>query len=122
MKRVLLADNSKSYRNVLRQLAEKAQFEIVGEAEDGIDAVEKYKALQPDLVIMDVDLPTVNGIQALKAMKQDDANASVIIITSNDDTDNIRMASYLGAKAYLLKCFSKERIIETITNLKGRGQ
>lgn len=119
LKKILIVDDSKLYRNMVKLLLEKSNCEVVGEAEDGIAAVEKYKALQPDFVTMDIEMPGMDGIQALEAIKKIDPAAAVIMLTSNDSSELIRKSSFLGAKAYLLKSFPKSRIVDTIIQLEG---
>ncbi|MCR4434748.1 MAG: response regulator [Clostridiales bacterium] len=117
MKKVLIVDSSANMRNKLKMLLQKHGFEVVGEAEDGRIAVKKFKELTPDIVTMELDLPLMDGLEALKAIRQMDPDAKVAIITSQDCSKTIRTVSALGAKEYLLKSFSRERIIQALKAL-----
>lgn len=102
-KKVLIVDDTKTYRVLIAGIMRKLGCEIVGEAEDGEQAVEMYKQLAPDLVMLDIEMPNIHGVAALKAIKAHDANAKVIMCTTVDNYDVIDDCLMAGAIDYIRK-------------------
>jgi two-component system chemotaxis response regulator CheY len=90
-------------------------FEIVGEAEDGLVAVEKYKALKPDIVIMDIMMPKMNGIDAIREIKAFDPLCKIIVCSSLHQTEVIKEANSAGAMDFIFKPFEMPTIVESVT-------
>lgn len=104
MIRVLLVDDQTIIRQGIKSLLEsQSDFEIVGDAENGKEAVAQVKALQPDVVLMDVRMPTMDGVAATEIICQQFANVKVLILTTFDDDEYVSQAMRFGAKGYLLK-------------------
>lgn len=102
-KRVLIVDDTKTYRVLISGIIRKMGCEIVGEAEDGDQAVEMFKALAPDLVMLDIEMPRMHGIAALKEIIAHDANAKVIMCTTVDNYDIVDDCLANGAVDYIRK-------------------
>jgi two-component system chemotaxis response regulator CheY len=115
---VLVVDDSAFMRNLLKQLLED-DHEVVGEAENGVEAVELYHDLDPDVVTMDVVMPIRNGIEATAEIKGDDPNASVIMCTSVGQEEKMREAVEAGADGYITKPFQKPNVLEAIDDVVG---
>jgi len=108
---VLIVEDNELMRQGLRSVIELAQgFEVVGEAEDGVSAVEMANDLQPDVVVMDIGLPQMNGIDATRAIKKSLPGVHVVMLTSHDNEDEIFAALSAGAAGYCLKDCGAERI------------
>jgi two-component system chemotaxis response regulator CheY len=105
-------------RNLLKQLLED-DHEVVGEAENGVEAVELYNELDPDVVTMDVVMPIRNGIEATAEIKSGDPNASVIMCTSVGQEEKMREAVEAGADGYITKPFQKPNVLEAIDDVVG---
>lgn len=110
MKRVLITDDAIFMRLSLKSMLEKCGFEIVGEAENGEIAVEKYKILKPDIVTLDITMPVMDGLEALKNIKAFDKNAKVIMISAMGQETIVREAIMLGAMGFVIKPFTQETI------------
>lgn len=117
--RVLIVDDTAFMRKLLRNILFSGGFDIVGEAENGKQAVEMYKQLKPDLVMLDIVMPEMNGIEALKAIKQIDPNAKVIMCTAVGQEKIVKAAIKLGAKGYIVKPFQAQKVIEEAKKVLG---
>jgi two-component system, NarL family, response regulator LiaR len=113
--RILLAEDHKVVREGTRRLLESQNdFEVVGEASDGIEAVELAKKLKPEIIIMDVSMPRLNGIEATKQVKALYPNMAVLVLTGYDDDEYVFALLEAGAAGYLLKESSGEELIDAI--------
>ncbi|HDS62611.1 MAG TPA: response regulator, partial [Methanofollis liminatans] len=92
---------------------------IVGEAENGDDAIAKYQELNPDLVTMDIVMPKKNGIDALKGIKTIDPNAKVIMCTAVGQEQMVKLAVKTGARGYIVKPFQAPKVLEEVKNVLG---
>jgi DNA-binding NarL/FixJ family response regulator len=102
--RILIVDDEKAVRTALgRLLATRKEWQVVGEAADGAEAVGKARELRPDIVIMDITMPEMNGLQATPEIKKAFPAAEVLIFTQHDSTQMVRQAQIAGASGYLLK-------------------
>ncbi len=102
--RILIVDDEKAVRTALgRLLATRKEWQVVGEAADGAEAVGKARELRPDIVIMDITMPEMNGLQATPEIKKVLPAAEVLIFTQHDSTQMVRQAQMAGASGYLLK-------------------
>ncbi|HWQ79066.1 MAG TPA: response regulator [Anaerovoracaceae bacterium] len=114
MAKILIVDDSTVSRKKLRAILEAANHEIIGEAADGVEGLEKYKALSPELVTMDITMPNGDGISALKNIVQYDASAKVVMITALGKGGTILEALNAGAKNYITKPFDDDQIVNSI--------
>ena len=94
-------------------------YEVVGEAENGRMAVEKFNQLKPDLILMDITMPEMDGIQALKKIKEVDAGANVIMCSAMGQQAMVIEAIQSGAKDFIVKPFQAERVLEAVKKVVG---
>ncbi len=115
MIRVLVADDHPVVRQGLCTMLEiEEDMEVVGRAADGEEAVEQARATRPDIILMDVQMPNVDGIEAMRRIRETDPDARVIVLTTYRDEDYIFPSLRAGARAYLLKDSSREELAEAI--------
>ena len=115
--RVLIADDASFMRQMIREIIEPEGFEIVGEAVDGIAAVEMYQSTQPDLVTMDIVMPRRSGIDAVKGILEVDPDATVVMCSALGQESLVMEALQAGAKDFIVKPFKPDAVIETINKL-----
>lgn len=121
MRRVLLVDDHRLVREGLRRSLEEAGFTVVGEAENGADGIAAAAELRPDLVLMDVSMPVMDGITATRRLRSRVPDAAVVVLTMHADTDLVDRARSAGATGYLLKDASSEEVIAAVRSaLAGR--
>ncbi|WP_136588899.1 chemotaxis protein CheY [Salinigranum halophilum] len=113
---VLVVDDSAFMRNLLKQLLD-GEHEVIGEAENGVEAVEMYRELDPDVVTMDVVMPIRNGIEATTEIKDLDPGSSVIMCTSVGQEEKMREAVEAGADGYITKPFQKPNVLQAIDDV-----
>ncbi|MFO7317247.1 MAG: response regulator [Bacilli bacterium] len=118
-KKILIVDDAAFMRMMIKDILLKNGYEIVGEASDGIQAVEKYLELHPDLVTMDITMPEMDGITALKKIKEIDPNAVVIMCSAMGQQAMVIDAIQAGAKDFIVKPFQADRVIEAIKKAIG---
>lgn len=118
MKRVLVVDDAVFMRNNLKMTLERNGYSVVGEAENGLVAVERYRQLKPDLVTMDLTMPEVDGITALKMIKQIDPKAKVVMITAMGQEYMVKDAIVAGAVGFIVKPFKEEHLIKTLASIE----
>jgi DNA-binding NarL/FixJ family response regulator len=112
--RLLLVDDHKLLRQGLRRAVEEAGFEVVGEAGDGEEAVRLAIELSPDVVLMDVTMPVLDGIEATRRLRHSTPEARVVILTMHGEEETVDQALRAGAVAYLLKDCSTDQVAETL--------
>ncbi|MBO8162465.1 MAG: response regulator [Brevibacillus sp.] len=117
--KVLIVDDAAFMRMMIKEILTKNGYTVVGEASDGAQAVEKYKELEPDLVTMDITMPEMDGITALKEIKKIDANARVIMCSAMGQQAMVIDAIQAGAKDFIVKPFQADRVIEAIKKTLG---
>ncbi len=113
-KRVLVVDDAVVMRMMIKGILSKNGYEVVGEAQNGAEAVEKYLALSPDLVTMDMVMPEMDGISAVKQIVAHDPAAKVVMCTSMGQQALVVEAIQAGAKSFVTKPFQPPKILETI--------
>ncbi|GIP43748.1 chemotaxis protein CheY [Paenibacillus sp. J45TS6] len=117
--RILIVDDAAFMRMMIRDILSKNGFEVVGEAQDGAQAIEKFKELRPDLITMDITMPEMDGIAALKEIKKVDPNAKVIMCSAMGQQAMVIDAIQAGAKDFIVKPFQSDRVIEAINKTLG---
>ena len=118
MKRVLITDDASFMRLSLRSMLERNGFEVIGEAENGAIGVEQYKLLNPDIVTLDITMPIMDGLEALKLIKGFDKNAKVVMISAMGQESMVRQAVLNGALGFIIKPFNEETIVKAFSKLK----
>jgi two-component system chemotaxis response regulator CheY len=113
---VLIADDSEFMRNLLKEILEE-DHNIVGEVENGVEAVETYKDEEPDLVVMDIVMPIRDGIDATDEIKDENPGAHVIMCTSVGQEEKMKEAVKAGADGYITKPFQKPSVMEAIEDV-----
>ena len=113
-KRILLVDDAVFMRMKLKDILEKNGYEVVGEAQNGLEAIEKYKTERPDLVTMDITMPEMDGVTALKEIKKIDPKAKVIMCSAMGQQSMVMDAIQAGAIDFIVKPFDNDRVIESI--------
>ncbi|MBM7540582.1 response regulator [Amphibacillus cookii] len=111
---VLIVDDAAFMRMMIKDILTKNGFNVVGEAQDGQQAVEKFAELKPDLVTLDITMPEKDGIAALKEMKEIEPNATIIMCSAMGQQAMVIDAIQAGAKDFVVKPFQAERVIEAI--------
>jgi two-component system chemotaxis response regulator CheY len=114
---VLIADDLTFIKLVLRDLVEKAGFRVVAEASNGKQAIELYKDKRPDIVLMDITMPELDGLQALKKILEYDPQAKIIMCSALGQQTLIVQALQLGAKDFIVKPFREERVVAAIKKI-----
>lgn len=118
-KNILICDDAAFMRMMIKNVLTKGGYNVVGEAENGAKAVEKYKELSPDLVLMDITMPEMDGIQALKEIKGIDAGAKVIMCSAMGQQAMVIESIQSGAKDFIVKPFDKDRVLEAVKKAVG---
>ncbi len=118
-KNVLICDDAAFMRMMIKDILTKNGYNVVGEAENGAKGVEKYGELKPDLVLMDITMPEMDGLQALKAIKSNDADAKVIMCSAMGQQAMVIESIQNGAKDFIVKPFQADRVIEAVKKVIG---
>ncbi len=119
MAKILIVDDAAFMRMMIKDILTKNGYEIAAEAENGQKAIEKYSETKPDLVLMDITMPELDGIQALKEIKKLDASAQVIMCSAMGQQAMVIEAIQSGAKDFIVKPFQADRVIEAVKKVVG---
>jgi len=117
MAKVLIVDDAAFMRISIKNMLTKNGYEVVGEAENGLIGVEMYKELQPDIVTMDITMPEMSGLDALKEITKIDPQAKVVMVSAMGQEAMVREAIVSGAKGFIVKPFKEDGIIAAIKKL-----
>ena len=118
-KNILICDDAAFMRMMIKDILTKNGYTVVGEAENGAKAVEKYAELKPDLVLMDITMPEMDGIQALKKIKEADPSATVIMCSAMGQQAMVIESIQSGAKDFIVKPFQADRVHEAVRKVVG---
>ena len=118
-KNILMCDDAAFMRMMIKDILSKNGYNVVGEAENGAIAVDKYAELKPDLVLMDITMPEMDGIQALKNIKASDPGASVIMCSAMGQQAMVIESIQSGAKDFIVKPFQADRVLEAVKKVVG---
>lgn len=122
MKRVLIVDDAAFMRMMIKNIITKNGYEVVGEAENGVVAVDLYKQLKPDLVTMDITMPEMDGIAGVRAIKAVDPSANIIMVSAMGQQAMVMEAIQAGAKDFIVKPFQQERILQAMERVLARAE
>lgn len=117
MAKILLVDDSKTSRKILRGILEEDGHEVIGEAVNGEEGIDKFKELKPDITTMDITMPVMDGLEALKQIMELDKNAKVVMVTAAGQKTKMVDAVKFGAAEFLAKPFEGAQIIEIINKV-----
>ena len=117
--RILICDDAIFMRTMISDILTQAGFEIVGEAESGVQAVEKYRQLKPDLVTMDIVMPDMGGIDAVREICKADPDAKVLMCSAMGQQALVVEAIQAGAKDFVVKPFQPSRVLEAVQRVLG---
>lgn len=118
--RVLIVDDYDMTRTLLRIILRGQNFEVVGDATDGAMAIEMCQRLKPDIMLLDVVMPRLNGLEVLAKLKASNALPLVLMVTSAEEEKVVAQAMQLGASGYILKPFNTASVIETLNEARDR--
>ncbi|MBQ8199529.1 MAG: response regulator [Lachnospiraceae bacterium] len=118
-KNILICDDAAFMRMMIKDILTKNGYNVAGEAENGLKAVEKYAEVKPDLVLMDITMPEMDGIQALKKIKASDPGAMVIMCSAMGQQAMVIESIQAGARDFIVKPFQAERVLEAVKKVVG---
>jgi len=118
-KKILLVDDAAFMRKMIKDTLSKNGYTELYEAVDGADAVEKYGEIEPDLVIMDITMPNMDGLEALKTIRAKNGNANVVMCSAMGQESMVMDAVRSGAKDFIVKPFKADRVLKTVTSILG---
>ena len=119
MARVLIVDDAAFMRMMIKDILEKNGYEIVGEAPNGAVAVEMYQKEKPDVVTMDITMPDMDGIEAVKNIRANDPNAKIIMCSAMGQQSMVMDAIKAGARDFIVKPFQADRVLEAVQKVVG---
>lgn len=114
MKKILIVDDASFMRLAIREVLTRNGFEVIGEAENGMEAIDKYKLLKPDAVTMDITMPVMSGLEALKEIMKLDPKAKVLMVSALGQDTQIREAILSGAKSFVVKPFQEDKVVQVL--------
>ncbi len=114
MARILVADDASFMRQMIREIVESEGFEVCGEASDGIEAIDEFRRLQPDVVTMDIVMPRMSGIDAVRGIMDLDPSACIVMCSALGQETLVTEALQAGAKDFIVKPFKPDSVIDTL--------
>ncbi|MBW1885208.1 MAG: response regulator [Deltaproteobacteria bacterium] len=120
--RILIADDASFMRQMIREIIEPEGFEVVGEATNGIEAVEQFLELRPDIVTMDIVMPKRSGIDAVKGILAEDAQAKVVMCSALGQETLVQEALQAGAQDFIVKPFKPDAVLSTLNKIMDKGE
>ncbi|MGD0991450.1 MAG: response regulator [Gemmatimonadales bacterium] len=117
--KVLVCDDAIFMRTMISDILTGAGYEVVGEAETGLQAIERYRSLRPDLVTMDIVMPDMGGIDAVREIVKEDANAKILMCSAMGQQALVVEAIQAGAKDFVVKPFQPSRVLEAVQRVLG---
>lgn len=119
MARILVVDDAAFMRMTIKKMVEANGHTVVAEAENGVQAIEKSEELKPDVILLDITMPEMNGVDALKQIKQLEPTSKVIICSAMGQQAMVAQAIQYGAKDFIVKPFEEDRLIAAIDRVMG---
>ena len=117
MSKILIVDDAAFMRLTIKTILEKNGFEVIGEAKNGLEAIEKYTTLKPDVVTMDITMPEMSGVEAVREIKKKDSKAKVVMVSAMGQESLVREAIISGATSFIVKPFQEEQLVKTLEKL-----
>ncbi len=117
MKTVMIVDDAMFMRHTLRQILENNNYNVIGEADNGMNALMQYKELQPDIVTMDITMPEIGGIEAVQLIRRIDPQAKIVMMSAMGQQSMVREAIVAGAQGFLVKPFKEEDVVKALSKL-----
>lgn len=111
---ILIVDDTQFMRHMLREIFERQGYQVVGEAVNGKEAVKMYEELLPDLTTLDITMPEMDGIEALKAIRKIDPAAQIVMVSAMGSKNNVLTAVKAGAKNFIIKPFDEQKVLEVV--------
>lgn len=115
--KILIVDDSAQIRKSLREILEKNQYTVVGEAASGTEAIKQFSLLRPHIIMLDIIMPQLGGIETLRMLRNMDKELKVIMVSALDSMDRVKECMKAGANHYILKPFEEKKVIEILTKL-----
>jgi len=119
MANILIVDDAAFMRMMIKDILVKNGYNVVGEAENGLRAVEKFKELKPDLIIMDITMPEMDGIQAVKQIRAMSSDAKIIMCSAMGQQAMVIESIQAGARDFIVKPFQADRVLEAVKKVVG---
>lgn len=119
MKKVLVVDDMLFMRVALKSILEKNGFSVIGEAQNGLEAYEKYQELSPDIVSMDITMPVMSGLDAMKKIREYDPKAKVVVVSAMGQEQMVKEAIKSGANYFIVKPFQEDVVVETFNKISA---
>ena len=119
MAKIMVVDDAAFMRMMLKDILTKGGHEVIGEAENGLKAVDRYKELSPELVLMDITMPEMDGIGAVRQIRAIDPNAKIIMCSAMGQQAMVLESIQAGARDFIVKPFQADRIIEAVSKAVG---
>lgn len=117
---IVIADDNDMMRSILRAMLRGEEYDVIGEARNGMAAVEIVCRLKPDIVCMDVMMPEKNGIEALREIKAELPEIEVVMVTSNSDPETVQDSIQNGASGFIIKPFNAAKVLDTLAKVSSR--
>lgn len=115
---VLIVDDNEIMRSLLKAILREEPYEVVGEARDGVSALESLARLTPDIVLLDVVMPEIDGIEVLRNTRRDYPDTAVIMVTGNASAENVQEALKSGAAGFVVKPFNAAKVMDALTRVR----
>lgn len=121
-KKILIVDDAAFMRMMIKNILSKNGYEVIGEAENGRQAVGMYMEGKPDLVTMDITMPDMDGLEAVKAIRESDTSANIIMCSAMGQQSMVMDAIQAGAKDFIVKPFQQDRLLQAVERALARGK
>ena len=119
MAKVLVVDDAAFMCLTIKQMLERNGHTMIGQASTGVEAIQKFTELRPELILMDITMPEMNGVEALERIKEIDPNAKIIICSAMAQKDYIARSIELGVEDFIVKPFQPDRVLEAVKKVVG---
>ncbi|MCE5195451.1 MAG: response regulator [Nitrospiraceae bacterium] len=113
-KKILIVDDSENIRRTLKELLVKNNYNVIGEAASGIEAIKLFKSLSPDIIMLDIIMPQLGGIETLRMIRSFSKDVKVIMVSALDSIDRVKECLNAGANHYILKPFDEVKVIDIL--------